>query len=171
MKDVLTALDAITIMYEGCPFGANYKKPSQLRTNMKALTNLNKLSPHLATHEALEGTVTIMEEGALVTKWRTPLAAQYVPGLCREWADTMRSVAPVQAYTPPGEPALQPHWQTLLMDCSGHIGPLVPQPTCPLTLVCPWDQAVRIWNQKKVKVKRVARVMKRPSKKVGAISM
>ena len=172
MKDVLTALDAITIIYECCPFGANYKKPSQLRTNMKALTNLNKLCPHPpGTHEHLEGTVTMLEQGRLVTKWRTSLAAQYVPGLCREWADLMCSEAPVQAFTPPGEPALNPHWQTLLMDCTGHIGPLVSQPTCPLTVVCLWDQAVRIWSHKKVKAKRVARVMKRPSKKVGAISM
>ena len=99
MKDVLTALDAITIMYECCPFGANYKKSSQIRTTMKALTKLNKLCPHPpGTHEALEGTVTMVEQGRLVTKWRTSLAAQYVPGLHCEWADKIRSVAPVLAY-------------------------------------------------------------------------
>ena len=166
MKDALTELDTIRVKYDCCPYGANYKKPSQLRTTMKALTKLNKLCPHPpGTHEALEGTVTMVEQGRLVTKWKTSLAAQYVPGLCREWADLMCSEAPVQAFTPPGEPALKPHWQTLLMDCTGHTGQLVPQPTCPLTFVCPWDQAVRIWNREKVNGKRAAKVMKRPSNK------
>ena len=106
IKDALTALDTIRIKYDCCPYGANYKKRSQLRTTMKALTKLNKLCPHPpGTHESLEGTVTMLEQGRLVTKWRTSLAAQYVPGLCREWADLMCSEAPVQTFTPPGEPA------------------------------------------------------------------
>ncbi len=150
MQSLLATLDTITIKYDCCAYGANYKKRSQLCTNMKALARLGKLCCHPpGTHEALEGIVSIMEEGKLVSVWKTSLAAQYVPGLCREWVEIMRSHALEQAFAPPGAPALSHHWQIWLMDCTGVIDDL-PQPICPATFVCPWARAFRVWSHKRV---------------------
>ena len=146
IKQLLATLGAIVVKYDNCPFGANYKKRSQLRTNMVALTKLSKFCPHPpGTHDVLEGTVTIMKEGKLVNVWKTSLAARYVPGLCREWVEIMRCCAPMQAFTPPGQAAVHPHWQILLMECTGTTSNLLPQPTCPAKFVCPWADAVKIW--------------------------
>ena len=180
IKQLLATLGAIVVKYDNCPFGADYKKRSQLRTNMVALTKLSKFCPHPpGTHDVLEGTVTIMKEGKLVNVWKTSLAARYVPGLCREWVEIMRCCAPMQAFTPPGQAAVHPHWQILLMECTGATGNLLPQPTCPAKFVCPWADAVKIWchphhrhGQQEAKAmkkpsRRVAKVMRKPSGKVA----
>ena len=180
IEQLLETLGAIIVKYDNCPFGANYKKRSQLRTNMVALTKLSKFCSHPpGTHDVLEGTVTIVKEGKLVNVWKTSLAAKYVPALCREWVEIMRSCAPKQAFTPPNQAVVQPHWQILLMECTGTTGNLLPQPTCPAKFVCPWANAVKIWchphhrhGQQEAKVMkkpsgRVAKVMRKPSGKVA----
>ncbi len=159
MEHLLTTLDTITIKYDCCSYGANYKKRSQLRTNMKALTKLGKLCCHPpGTHEVLEGIVSIMEEGRLVSVWKTSLAAQYVPRLCREWAEILRSHAMEQAFAPAGEPALSHHWQVWLMDSTRVMDDLLPQPICPATFVCPWAGAHRVWSHNRAKRRRGQRV-------------
>ena len=176
IRKLLAALGAIVVKYDNCEFGANYKKRSQLRTSMAALAELGKLCSHPpGTHDVLEGVVTIAQEGKLVSKWKTSLAARYVPRLCREWVAIMRSCAPPQAFIPPGQAAIHPHWQILLMECTGTTGNLLPQPTCPAKFVCPWANAVKIWchphhrhGQQEAKVmkkpsRRVAKVMRKPS--------
>ena len=116
LRKILATLGAIVVKYDNCPFGADYKKRSKLRANMDSLAKLSKFCPHPpGTHDVLEGEVTIVQEGKIVSKWKTSLAARCVPGLCREWVEIMRSCAPPQAFTPPGQAAIHPYWQILLI--------------------------------------------------------
>ncbi len=68
------------VVFDCCAWGAIYKKPTQLRTNMAALSVLAKgcktRAPH--SHETLEGKVTIMDSGKQKSVWKTSLAAKYV---------------------------------------------------------------------------------------------
>ena len=119
-----------------------------------ALSALNDLHGSAAsqdmpahTHEHLEGTVGIIENGQLVRKWKTSLAGRYVPQLCRAWAALLRLHAPVGAIPAVKRPGLETCWQLWLMQATGEHGhSFVPTPSCPVSFSTGWENAVAVWD-------------------------
>lgn len=99
------------------------------------------------THEHLEGTVGILENGQIVRKWKTSLAGRYVPQLCRAWAVLLRQHAPAEAIRAVKRPGLETCWQLWLMQATGEHGhSFVPTPSCPLSFSTGWENAVAVWD-------------------------
>ena len=99
------------------------------------------------THEHLEGTVGILENGQIVRKWKTSLAGRYVPQLCRAWAVLLRQHAPAEAIRAVKRPGLETCWQLWLMQATGEHGhSFVPTPSCPQSFSTGWENAVAVWD-------------------------
>jgi hypothetical protein len=162
------------VFFETCAYGACYRKATQVRTNCKELLALTRRCRDMPEHchEQLSGTVTIMgASGKPETRWRTALAAKYVPNLCREWASILRSVAPASAIVLPCQPSLSGLWSAWLQHATGLVdvtGACIAAPTCPEKFVCEWEQALRVWGPFK---RPAAAIAKRPSAHIDAEKM
>ena len=159
-------LNLKTVRYDCCAWGATFKKPSQLRTNMDALSALGKLCgdvrPH--QHETLEGKVTIEQGGRQVSVWKTSLAGRYVPDFCRAWAKVLRTQAPKGALVRPGASPQNPQWQMWLMETTGHVNhPQAPLPICPTRFSSGWENATCVWSHTQERRGKKPKVLKRPA--------
>ena len=140
----------MAIEFDCCRYGATYKKPTKLMTNMACLQSLSRpCSQHPQPqheHQHLEGTVKIWEDDKLKTYWKTTLAGRYTPQLVRAWAKAAKLVAPQESHVSVEKPAMSCHWQRWLMAESGCIAELITPPLCPLEFATGWEGAVKEWS-------------------------
>ncbi len=162
------------VRFHTCAYGASYMKPTMVQTNCGALMGLQKfctdvdVPPH--THERLEGTVTLRNPvtNVLETMWKTKLAGQYVPGLCRKWAALMAAMAPPAGIFPHKceQWQLQPLAQQLASAARVECAPVC-RPTRPQQFESGWEGAVKTWQHLEP---RLRPTRKRPAAAIGAES-
>ena len=77
-----------------CGWGAPYKKPTGILTNMTALERLVRKCTRDHEHVALRGTERVVLDGQLRTRNRTAGAGAYPPALCDAWAQILKAQSP-----------------------------------------------------------------------------
>ena len=169
-------LGMFQVLYSCCAFGATYRKPNEIRTNIGEMRKIGVDCKDLPPHrhkDRLEGTVTVLQDGVWRNVWKTALAAAYPPDLCRAWAKVINEIAPAAGRAERKEISpLNDAWQHWLMEVtdSGHSNVLA-VPECPAHFVVPWEGATSVWShreskgmeQRMITTKSPSGLKKRPS--------
>ena len=90
----LTALGAHPFVFDQCPYGTPYRKPTRIFYTLPGLGELARRCSCRRHSEVMEGKVRLAD-GAWY--WRTALASAYPPAWCRAVAAVAAAAAPVEA--------------------------------------------------------------------------
>ena len=140
----LARAGAAVLRFDMCCYGAAWRKPTGLATNVGTLGTLARCCPGHSEHVVLQGTV---RHPTLGTRWRTHFAAAYPPGLARAVGRGLCAAAPRSAWRNQGEPVLHPWWQRRLAaarGCAASGG--VALPPLPASASLGWEGATGQWG-------------------------
>ena len=130
-----------------CAYGAAWKKPTGLSSNVPGFGAAVRRCPGCRQHVVLQGSVFVEGIG---WRWRTSYAAAYPPALCRAVAGVLGDAAPPSAYCRPGEPLLAAAWEGELRRAAGAAEPgpgaAVALPVLPRRATLGWEGASRSWD-------------------------
>ena len=86
LQSVFRHRDSIFVRWDMCRFGAPYKKPTAILTNMNVLTGLGLLCRCNCRHQQLRGSETRRGDGKLRRGTKASFAGEYPTSLCMAWA-------------------------------------------------------------------------------------
>ena len=130
-----------------CAYGAAWKKPTGLCSNLPNFADAVRRCPGCQQHVILQGSVFVEGIG---WRWRTSYAAAYPPALCRAVARVLGDSAPPSAFCRPNEQLLAPAWEDELWRAAGGAeagpGDAVALPLLPRRATLGWERASRSWD-------------------------
>ena len=93
MKQMGSAMQEKPYPLDQCPYGAETKKPTNILTGAEWMKEVNLRCHQVRRHRHREGGLTGFVWDPITEDWvwRTSRAAEYPQGLCRAWADALRT--------------------------------------------------------------------------------
>ena len=141
MADALQRLGCKQFFFDACGFGAAWKKPTVLASNMD-LSFIERRCSRDHPHALLQG---LVRTGSGPWRWRTGFASAYAPGLCRALAAGLRDAAPVAAKAR-ADNVIDSKWGRELASAAGTECFHVELPAVPHQFQLGWEGATEQWG-------------------------